>query len=123
MGYNPAPDDQWTQDDLDRATAAGDYDAVNKARRAGNLQAILNPPAAEVSDAGRLAEILETPPAGPTVPGQQPGSPGIGGNGTGALVTQEDVDRLGAAGDYAEVNRLRREGRLTHLGIAPSKQL
>lgn len=60
-----------------------------------------------------------TPPAlptGPTVPGQQPGSPQ-----TPALVTQADVDALGAAGKYDEINRLRREGRLSHLGVAPPK--
>jgi hypothetical protein len=56
------------------------------------------------------------PPAGPTVPGQQPG-----GTSTAALVTQSDLDALGAAGKYDEINRLRREGRLSHLGVAPPK--
>ena len=56
------------------------------------------------------------PPVGPTVPGQQPG-----GAQTPALVTQSDLDALGAAGKYDEINRLRREGRLSHLGVAPPK--
>lgn len=55
------------------------------------------------------------PPAGPTVPGQQPGGQ------PQALITQADLDALGAAGKYEEVNRLRREGRLSHLGVAPPK--
>jgi hypothetical protein len=58
-----------------------------------------------------------TPPTGPTVPGQQPG-----GAQTPALVTQSDLDALGAAGKYDEINRLRREGRLSHLGVAPPKR-
>lgn len=57
------------------------------------------------------------PPNGPTVPGQQPG-----GVQTPALVTQSDLDALGAAGKYDEINRLRREGRLSHLGVAPPKK-
>lgn len=56
------------------------------------------------------------PPAGPTVPGQQPG-----GAQTPALVTQADLDALGKAGKHEEINRLRREGRLSHLGVAPPK--
>lgn len=56
------------------------------------------------------------PPAGPTVPGQQPG-----GAQTPALVTQADLDALGKANKHDEINRLRREGRLTHLGVAPPK--
>lgn len=56
------------------------------------------------------------PPNGPTVPGQQPG-----GSQSAALVTQSDLDALGAAGKYEEINRLRREGRLSHLGVAPPK--
>lgn len=56
------------------------------------------------------------PPVGPTVPGQQPGSPPAN-----ALVTQSDLDALGAANKYDEINRLRREGRLSHLGVAPPK--
>lgn len=57
------------------------------------------------------------PPVGPTVPGQQPG-----GAQTPAAITQSDLDALGAAGKYEEINRLRREGRLSHLGVAPQKQ-
>lgn len=57
------------------------------------------------------------PPTGPTVPGQQPGGAQIP-----ALITQSDLDALGAAGKYADINRLRREGRLSHLGVAPQKQ-
>lgn len=56
------------------------------------------------------------PPAGPTVPGQQPG-----GAQTPALITQADLDALGAAKKHDEINRLRREGRLSHLGVAPPK--
>lgn len=56
------------------------------------------------------------PPNGPTVPGLQPGSPP-----TSALITQADLDALGAAGKSDEINRLRREGRLSHLGVAPPK--
>lgn len=56
------------------------------------------------------------PPTGPTVPGQQPG-----GTQTPALVTQSDLDALAAAGKHSEINKLRREGRLSHLGIAPPK--
>lgn len=55
-------------------------------------------------------------PNGPTVPGQQPGGPQ-----TPALITQSDLDALGADGKFEEINRLRREGRLTHLGVAPPK--
>lgn len=54
------------------------------------------------------------PPNGPTVPGQQPG-----GAQTPALVTRSDLDALAAAGKHDEINRLRREGRLSHLGVAP----
>ena len=57
------------------------------------------------------------PPVGPTVPGSQPG-----GTPPPALVTQSDLDALAAAGKYDEINRLRREGRLSHLGVAPPKQ-
>ena len=46
----------------------------------------------------------------------KPGSPQ-----TPAQVTQSDLDALGAAGKYDEINRLRREGRLSHLGVAPPK--
>lgn len=56
------------------------------------------------------------PPAGPTVPGQQPG-----GQQTSALVTQADLDALAKEGKHDEINRLRREGRLSHLGVAPPK--
>lgn len=56
------------------------------------------------------------PPTGPTVPGQQPG-----GAQTPALVTQADLDALAAAGKYDQINKLRREGRLSHLGVAPPK--
>ena len=55
-------------------------------------------------------------PVGPTVPGQQPG-----GSTPAAQVTQSDLDALAAAGKYEEINRLRREGRLSHLGVAPPK--
>jgi hypothetical protein len=64
----------------------------------------------------KAPEAPPAPPVGPTVPGQQPG-----GNNPAALVTQADIDALGAAGKYDEINRLRREGRLTHLGVAPPK--
>jgi len=57
------------------------------------------------------------PPNGPTVPGQQPGSPA-----TPALITQADLDALSAAGKHKEINELRRAGRLSHLGVAPPKQ-
>ncbi len=62
------------------------------------------------------AQQAETP-AGPTVPGQQPG-----GAQTPALITQSDLDALSADGKYEEINRLRREGRLSHLGVAPPKK-
>lgn len=76
------------------------------------------------ADADKLMSLIPkapeaaptAPPVGPTVPGQQPG-----GAQTPALVTQADLDALGAAGKNDEINRLRREGRLTHLGVAPSK--
>ena len=60
MGYNPAPDDQWTQDDLDRATAAKDYAAINRARHSGHLHDILNPPK-ELSDPvrGEINRIMQ----------------------------------------------------------------
>jgi hypothetical protein len=78
------------------------------------------------ADADRLMSLIpkaptatpSAPPAGPTVPGQQPGS-----QQTPALVTQADIDALGAAGKYDEINRLRREGRLSHLGVAPPKAI
>lgn len=59
-------------------------------------------------------EAPPAPPVGPTVPGQKPG-----GTQSAALITQADLDALGNAGKYDEINRLRREGRLSHLGIAP----
>lgn len=65
----------------------------------------------------KAPETEATPPTGPTVPGQQPGA-----TQTPALVTQADLDALSAAGKYDEINRLRREGRLTHLGVAPPKK-
>jgi ElaB/YqjD/DUF883 family membrane-anchored ribosome-binding protein len=58
------------------------------------------------------------PPAGPVVPGEQTGAAAGGA----ALVTQADLDALGAAGKYDEINKLRREGRLEHLGVAPPKR-
>lgn len=77
------------------------------------------------ADAARLMALIPkapeatapVPPAGPTVPGQQPG-----GAQTPALVTEADLEALGAAGKHDEINRLRREGRLSHLGVAPSKK-
>jgi len=75
------------------------------------------------ADADTLMALIpkapEAPPAlpvGPTVPGQQPG-----GSTPAAQVTQSDLDALAAAGKYEEINRLRREGRLSHLGVAPPK--
>ena len=64
----------------------------------------------------KAPEAPPPPPAGPTVPGQQPG-----GTNPPAVVTQADLDALAAEGKYDEINRLRREGRLTHLGVAPPK--
>lgn len=64
----------------------------------------------------KAPEAAPAVPVGPTVPGQQPG-----GTQTPALVTQSDLDALAAAGKYDEINRLRREGRLSHLGVAPPK--
>ncbi|MCB1240645.1 MAG: hypothetical protein KDB30_13380 [Tetrasphaera sp.] len=64
----------------------------------------------------KAPEAPPAPPAGPTVPGQQPG-----GTNPPAVVTQADLDALAAEGKYDEINRLRREGRLTHLGVAPPK--
>lgn len=55
-------------------------------------------------------------PTGPTVPTQQPG-----GGPPPALVTQSDLDALAADGKYDQINKLRREGRLSHLGVAPPK--
>lgn len=49
-------------------------------------------------------------PVGPTVPGQQPG-----GANPAAQITRSDLDALAAAGKTDEINRLRREGRLSHL--------
>ena len=66
-----------------------------------------------------IPKAPEAPPAlpvGPTVPGQQPG-----GSTPAAQITQSDLDALAAAGKYEEINRLRREGRLSHLGVAPPK--
>lgn len=76
------------------------------------------------ADADKLMTLIPkapevSPPAtptGPTVPGQQPG-----GTQTAALVTQSDLDALAAAGKYDEINKLRREGRLSNLGVAPPK--
>lgn len=76
------------------------------------------------ADADSLMELIpkapevapDEPPAGPTVPGQQPG-----GAQTSAQVTTADLDALAKEGKYDEINRLRREGRLSHLGVAPSK--
>lgn len=75
------------------------------------------------ADADQLMSLIpqappadNAPPAGPTVPGQQPGS-----TAAGALVTDADLEALGAAGKFEEINRLRREGRLSHLGVAPAK--
>lgn len=59
---------------------------------------------------------LPAPPNGPTVPSQQPG-----GAQTPAMVTQSDLDALAAEGKYDQINKLRREGRLSHLGVAPPK--
>lgn len=72
------------------------------------------------ADADKLMTLIPkgqapaTPPTGPTVPGQQPG-----GAQTPPLVTQSDLDALAAAGKYDQINTLRREGRLSHLGVAP----
>ena len=73
------------------------------------------------ADADALMALIPNPtappvPAGPTVPAQQPG-----GTAGVALVTQSDLDALAAAGKTDEINRLRREGRLTHLGVAAPK--
>lgn len=64
----------------------------------------------------KAPEAASEPPAGPTVPGQQPG-----GTQSSAQVTTADLDALAKEGKYDEINRLRREGRLSHLGVAPSK--
>lgn len=45
MGYNPTPDDQWTHDDLARATEAHDYKAIGDARRSGQLNDVMATPA------------------------------------------------------------------------------
>jgi len=58
----------------------------------------------------KAPEALPALPVGPTVPGQQPG-----GAPAPAQITRSDLDALGAAGKTAEINRLRREGRLSHL--------
>jgi len=55
-------------------------------------------------------EAPPAPPVGPTVPGQQPG-----GAPAPAQITRSDLDALAAAGKDGEINRLRREGRLSHL--------
>ena len=75
------------------------------------------------ADADTLMAIIPKAPAappalpvGPTVHGQQPG-----GSTPAAQITQSDLDALAAAGKYEEINRLRREGRLSHLGVAPPK--
>lgn len=114
MGYNPTPGDQWSVDDLAQAAAAGDADAINRARRAGHLHDILNPAQPEAPDADRLAAVLATP-VGPTVPTQQPGAAGASGYGSGALMDQAELDRLAASGDYAAINEARRAGRLSNL--------
>ena len=75
---------------------------------ADTLMALIPPKAPEAPPA---------PPVGPTVPGQQPG-----GVNPPAQVTQSDLDALAAAGKYDEINRMRREGRLSHLGVAPPKR-
>ena len=69
------------------------------------------------ADADALMALIpkapEAPPAlpvGPTVPGQQPG-----GAPAPAQITRSDLDALSAAGKTSEINRLRREGRLSHL--------
>ncbi len=62
------------------------------------------------------AQQAETP-NGPTVPGQQPGGPQAP-----ATITQSDLDALAADGKYDEINKLRREGRLSHLGVSPPKK-
>lgn len=62
------------------------------------------------------AQQAETP-TGPTVPGQQPGGPQAP-----ATITQSDLDALAADGKYDEINKLRREGRLSHLGVSPPKK-
>jgi hypothetical protein len=62
MGYNPHPaDQQWTADDLERAEAAKDHQAINTARKAGHLHELLAPTPEPDTD---------TPPAarGPLVP-------------------------------------------------------
>lgn len=58
----------------------------------------------------KAPEAPPAPPVGPTVPGQQPG-----GVNPAAQITRADLDALGAAGKTDEINRLRREGRLSHL--------
>lgn len=63
------------------------------------------------------AQQADQPPNGPTVPGQQPGGPQAP-----ATITQSDLDALAADGKYDEINRLRREGRLSHLGVSPPKK-
>lgn len=113
--YNPAPDEQWSPDDLAKAEAAKDYRAIDKARRAGHLSDLLAPPKPETSDAERIAAVLEAPPVGPTVPGLMPG--GSVGSGPAGQMDAAELDRLSAAKDYAAINAARRAGRLINLGV------
>ena len=70
----------------------------------------------EAPDADRLAAILAEPPVGPTVPTQQPGAGSTGGYGSGAQLTQDELDRLAQGGDWTAINDARRAGRLRDLG-------
>lgn len=112
-GYGRTTPEQWDRDDLARAEAAGDYAAINAARKAGHLDGILTPPADE-SDPARIADALEPPtPVGPTVPDAQPGGTSTSGP---SQMTQTELDSLAAAGDFTAINEARRTGRMRNLG-------
>lgn len=94
--------------------AAKGIDLALAARLSGTTKEELEADADALMTLIPKAPAPAVPPTGPTVPGQQPG-----GAQTPPLVTQSDLDALAAAGKYDQINTLRREGRLTHLGVAP----
>jgi hypothetical protein len=96
--------------------AAKGLDMALAARLTGSTKEELEADADALKALIPKAPEAPQPPAGPTVPGQQSGGQ------QPALVTQSDLDALAASGKYDEINRLRREGRLSHLGVAPPKK-
>lgn len=105
--YDPHPaDQQWTDDDLQRASDAGDTDAINTARRAGHLHNLITPPPAEFDEEGTA---IPPAPRGPVIPTEGSGE---GNRASGpSQLAETDLARMTSD----QINQARREGKLDNM--------